>query len=92
MKYRRTPQFKEDFQSLPADIKAKVPKAYKRFRDDPRHPALQVHKIRGARTRDGKDIWEGRIDQDYRFTFHYDDDTVYFRRIGSHSIIEEDRE
>jgi len=91
MIYRRTPKFRADLQDLPDDIKAKIPRVFILFQDNPRHPSLQVKKIKGRRTRDGKDIWEGRIDLNYRFTFHYDEDIVYFRRIGPHSIIEEDR-
>ena len=92
MKYRRTPQFREDLEALPDDIRVKIGKAFRLFQDNPRHPSLQVHKIKGANTRDGLAIWEGRIDKSYRFTFHHDGDIVWFRRIGPHSIIEADRE
>ena len=36
------------------------------------------------------DVWEGRIDVNYRFTFHYDGDTCVFRNIGPHAIIEDE--
>ncbi len=92
MKYRRTPQFLEDLASLPNDVKAKIPRAFDIFKDNPHHPSLQTKKIQGAKTRNGKDIWEGRLDLNHRFTFHYDGDTIWFRRIGKHDIIERDRE
>jgi len=91
MIYRRTPQFHKDLECLPEAIRAKVPKAFRLFQQDPRHPSLQVKKIqRRKTTRDGKEIWEGRIDQNYRFTFHYDGDVVWFRRLGPHAIIDEE--
>jgi hypothetical protein len=96
MRYIRTVQFKEDAAALPPEIREKLPKAFKLFQENPRHPSLQTNKIRGAKTRNQEDIWEGRVDQDYRFTFHYGKDengeaAVIFRRVGPHSIIDTDR-
>jgi hypothetical protein len=34
------------------------------------------------------DVWEGRVDIHYRFTFHYEDDLCVFRNIGPHTIVE----
>lgn len=33
-------------------------------------------------------VWEGRVDIHYRFTFHYEGDTVVFRNIGHHDILD----
>ena len=85
MKYRRTDYFKKAYQSLPEAIKEKVAKAFRLFQQDPHHPSLGVKKIKGA-----KGIWEGRIDRDYRFTFHYEkngdtgETVCVFRNIDSH--------
>jgi mRNA-degrading endonuclease RelE of RelBE toxin-antitoxin system len=87
MKYVRTPQFRKDYDSLPPEIKTKVHKAFKLFKQDPHHPSLQTRKIRGP-----KGIWEGRIDRFYRFTFHFEEGTVVFRRVGRHEIVERDRD
>ncbi len=85
MKYRRTEHFKQAFKSLPADIQEKAAKAFRLFKDDPRHPSLVIKKIKGT-----AGIWEGRVDQSYRFTFHYEkgasaeETVVVFRNIDRH--------
>ncbi len=87
MQYKRTKSFKKDYQRLPADIQDGAKKAFEAFRQNPRHSSLHTHKIRGT---SNPTIWEGYIDKGYRFTFHYEGDTVVFRRIGPHSIIDEE--
>jgi mRNA interferase RelE/StbE len=85
MKYRRSDHFKQAYQNLPAAIQDKAKKAFRLFQEDPRHPSLVVKKIKGT-----ADIWEGRVDQQYRFTFQYEKDTdsgervVVFRNIDNH--------
>ena len=84
MKYRRTEHFKQAFQSLPPVIQEKAAKAFHLFQENPRHPSLVIKKIKGT-----ADIWEGRVDQGYRFTFHYEkmedgDTLVVFRNINNH--------
>jgi mRNA interferase RelE/StbE len=85
MKYRRTAHFKKAYRLLPPEIARKVVRVFMLFQKDPRHPSLAIKKIKGT-----KDIWEGRIDQDYRFTFHYEKTgtsnelTCVFRNIDSH--------
>jgi len=85
MIYRRTARFKKAYQSLPKHIQEKTAKAFLLFRKDPAHPSLVVKKIQGH-----SDIWEGRIDQKFRFTFHYENlpetgETIcVFRNIDNH--------
>jgi len=84
MIYRRTERFKKAFRALPLPIQDKVIKAFKLFAQDPKHPSLGVKKIKGSR-----DIWEGRIDRQYRFTFHYEKSpkgkAIYvFRNVDNH--------
>lgn len=88
MKYHRTKRFKEALKKLPKEIQDKIPKAFELIQEDYRHPSLQTKKIQG---RDS--IWEGRIDQFYRFTFEFTEDEdgetiCLFRNIGRHEIIE----
>lgn len=85
MRYKRTPEFREAYDALPDSIKEKAKKAFALFKQDPKHPSLHTKKIKGV-----EGIYEGRIDRKYRFTFHYDDKGVVFRRIGPHSIINEE--
>ena len=67
MIYRRTERFLKAFKRLPADIQEKVFKAFSLFKEDQWHPSIMIRKMQGL-----EDIWEGRIDQQYRFTFHYE--------------------
>ncbi len=83
MKYARTERFKKAYAKLPPDIQDKVVKAFQLFKENPRHPSLGVKRVQGM-----PDVWEGRIDIHYRFTFHYEGDVCLFRNIGPHAIIE----
>ena len=87
MRYKRTPEFREDFDALPEKIKEKVKKAFELFQQDDHHPSLHTKKIKGT-----TDIFEGRIDRKYRFTFHYEEDAVVFRKIGPHRVVDEEAE
>jgi mRNA interferase RelE/StbE len=90
MIYRRTERFRKAYQTLPKHIQEKVSKAFALFQENPRHPSLGVKKVQGL-----DNIWEGRIDLFYRFTFEYvteqDSEEIIclFRNIGPHNIIEE---
>jgi mRNA-degrading endonuclease RelE of RelBE toxin-antitoxin system len=94
--YRRIGQFKRAYDQLPKEIQEKVIKAFELFKENSRHPSLVVKKVKGT-----NDIWEGRIDRFYRFTFQYIDNPTYnperdndaqkticlFRNIGRHEIV-----
>ena len=84
MIYRRTEHFKQSFHSLLRPIQVKVRKTFKLSAQDPKHPSLGVKKIKGHR-----EIWEGRIDRHYWFTFHYEKDRggraiCVFRNVDNH--------
>ena len=89
MKCRRTARFKKAFAKLPETTKIKVAKAFVLFQENPQHSSLNTKKIKGT-----ENIWEGRIDDFYRFTFEYttdpdsDDLICVFRNIGRHDIID----
>lgn len=55
--------FAKSAESLPKEIRAKLPKVFLLLISDPKHPSLQVKKIQGAKR---KDIYECRVDQSYR--------------------------
>ena len=74
-----TNRFKKAYQKLPADIQKKVKKALRLLNEDPRHPSLQVRKIQGV-----KNIYEGRIDQKYRFSFQFDGEDKILRNVDNH--------
>ena len=90
MIYRRTRRFMKSFVQLPAHIQEKAINAFELFRENRRHPSLVVKKMEGK-----DDIWEGRVDDKYRFVFRYDYDPIretpvcVFLNIGPHDILNE---
>ena len=73
------------YNQLPDEIKAKVAKAFDLFRQNPGHPSLGVKKMQGFGNR-----YEGRIDQSYRFTSHFEEDIAVFTKIGKHDILDDE--
>jgi len=82
MKHRRTDRFRRTFQRLPPEIQQKAIKAFKLFRDNPSHPSLHIEKLEGE-----QGIWSGRVDDQYRFTFHYERDPETGETICVHRVI-----
>jgi mRNA-degrading endonuclease RelE of RelBE toxin-antitoxin system len=74
-----TNRFKKAYQKLPSDIQQKVKKALRLLSENPRHPSLRVRKIQGV-----NNIYEGRVDQKYRFSFEFDGDDKILRNIDNH--------
>lgn len=85
MIYRRTERFHKAFRSLPREIQEKAARAFALFQADRQHPSLGIKKIKGVES-----IWEGRVDRNHRFTFHYETDPTsneiicIFRNIDNH--------
>jgi len=83
VQFCRTERFKRAFRDLPAPIQEKAVKALRLLAENPRHPSLQVKKIRGT-----ENIWEARVDQKYRFTFQIEHErgqtVIFLRNIDSH--------
>ena len=81
-KLRILSTFKKDYKKLPAVIRDKVDKQLGLLLENPAHPSLNLHQIRGT-----NGIWEGYIDYHYRFTFEVEDDFYVLRKVGIHDII-----
>jgi mRNA-degrading endonuclease YafQ of YafQ-DinJ toxin-antitoxin module len=91
MKFRRTPQFREDYAGLQEKDREAVDEAFRSVA-----LALQgnvdlyrLHKIQVMHGKPG--IWEGHVRQNICFTFHYEytadgEKICFFRRIGTHEI------
>ena len=86
MRFIRTDRFKRDFRNLPNTIKRRAERALRFFAANPRHPSLRTKKMAGERDHEGREIWEGRVTQGYRFTFVIENDTYILRRVGPHDI------
>jgi len=77
--------FRADYKRLPQHIQEQVDKAISLLEQNPRHPSLQVKKIKGTRN-----VWEGRVTIAYRFTFNWEANWVTLRRVGTHGILKKE--
>ncbi len=68
---------------MPLNIKQRFDKQMNLFLADPMHPSLNVHRYKTV-----KDVWEGYVTDNYRFTFMSIHNAYIFRNIGSHGIID----
>jgi len=80
--YRFSNRFKKQYKTLPQEIRQAFKEKLSPFLSDMHHPSLRVKKIQGVQNR-----WEGSVTMKYRFTFHFDENTVAFRTIGTHDIL-----
>jgi mRNA-degrading endonuclease RelE of RelBE toxin-antitoxin system len=69
MKFTFTERGFRDYQSLPAKLQTRVDKQLAFLLRNLRHPSLRAKKYGEA-----NDIWQARINKDYRFYFCIEDD------------------
>ena len=74
--------FKRRLKRKDADLVAAIVECVHRLGDDPRHPGLQTHRVRGT-----KGVWEAYVDRANRVTFHYEGGTIVMRNHCNHDII-----
>lgn len=79
MQLKAYKKFLKFYKKLPSAIKAKADKQIKLLAENFRHPSLQCKKMQGK-----EEIWEARIDLQYRVTFEIIGDTIFLRTIGNH--------
>lgn len=75
----RLPHFERAYKSLGPQIQKGVDEAIKDLFKNPFPPGRHVHKMGGYRN-----IWEVRINQDYRMSFQLDGDKAILRNVDSH--------
>jgi mRNA-degrading endonuclease RelE of RelBE toxin-antitoxin system len=80
--YQFSQRFKKQYQALPKEIQNAFDKKLKLFLNNRSHPSLRVKRIQGTKNR-----WEGSVSMNYRFTFEFSENTVFFRTIGTHDIL-----
>ena len=81
LRLTRTERFKKSVLELEEKTREKLKKQLRHLMSDPRHPALQVKKIKGTRS-----IFEARVNDFYRFTFEFGEDhEIILRVIGPHN-------
>jgi len=59
----------------------------RQFLQDPWYPSFRTKRIRSTRN-----IWEASLTKKYRFTFEIDQNVIIFRNIGSHRIIDKEKD
>ncbi len=82
MKLKITERFAKEYERLPQRLQQRVDQALGLLLDNPRHPSLQIKKIKGHETR-----WEGRVTLHYRFVFGVEGDTYLLLRVGTHDLL-----
>ncbi len=73
--------FAKQYKKLPAIVREKFDRQLRRLVKDPQHPSLRAPKMVNR-----EEVWEARIDIQYRFTFQFSDDDIVLRSIGTHEI------
>jgi mRNA interferase RelE/StbE len=74
-----TLRFRKQYQKLPQEHKAKFDKQLTFLLANLRHPSLRAKKYDET-----DDIWQARVDDDYRFYFQIDGDTYLLLSIIPH--------
>ena len=82
MRILTTRPFDKDYEALPQKITTLTDQKLRLLLQNPRHSSLRIKKME-----DPRDIWEGRITKNHRFTFQIKGDTYILRRIGTHDIL-----
>ncbi len=79
-----TARVRQDYQALPAAIKAKFKKQLRLLAANPRHPSLNIHRIRGS-----SGYWEFYIDDAYRCVFRREGKVYILIAAGPHKVVDE---
>lgn len=72
-------KFTKQYAKLPLSVQKKFDKQIQYLLQDLRYPSVRAKKTQGK-----EDVWEGRIDRFYRFTFTISEDIINLRTIGPH--------
>ena len=74
--------FKKDYKNLTLNIQKQTDKKIALLINNFRHPSLRVKRVQRT-----KDIWEGSITKNIRFTFQIIRDAYILRRVGEHDEV-----
>ena len=83
MRLQPTERFANEYERLPQHLQRRVDKVLGLLLENPRHPSLQIKRIRGQENR-----WEGRVTLHYRFIFSLEGDAYLLLRVGTHNLIQ----
>jgi mRNA-degrading endonuclease RelE of RelBE toxin-antitoxin system len=77
-----TKTFVRDYRNLPQEIQDATDKQLELLLSNSRHPSLNIKKMN-----DPRNIWEGRVTHNYRFTFQVEGELYVLRTIGTHDTL-----
>lgn len=77
----RTDSFLEQFCELDRKAQKQVLKTLRLLGNNPKHPSLQVHRIRGT------PFWEAYASKSIRVVFQREEDTLILLACGHHDIL-----
>ena len=80
---RTTRRFREELARLPDEVQRQARKAYRLFRDNPRHPSLRLKRVHPI-----KPIYSVRVSRNCRALGVLDGDTIVWFWIGNHGDYE----
>lgn len=78
MNVRFSKQTEKVYKRLPLNIQKKADKQFLLLIENYRHPSLRARKMGGS------NIFEARIDMQYRFTFQIGEEAIYILTLGPH--------
>ncbi len=85
MKVRFKPSFLRELGKLPPALQKESEEKIILFRQDPQHPSLRVHKLKGRL----RGYWSFSVNYKYRIIYeHESKHTVALVKIGDHGIYE----
>jgi len=79
MKFRFTDKALRDYNALSSSLQARVDKQLGFLLQNLRHPSLRAKKYDET-----QDVWQGRVNHDYRFYFRIAGDTYHILSIIPH--------
>ena len=82
MKIEASKKFIKLSRLVPAEVLAQARKALELLQRTPQHPSLQNKRMAGY-----DDIYEIRVNINYRITYKKTGDTALLRKIGTHDLL-----
>ena len=82
MRLQPTERFATDYDRLPQPRQRRTDRALAVLLENPRHPSLQVKKMKGFENR-----WEARGSLRCRLIFTMEDDAYVLLRVGTHDLL-----
>lgn len=83
MNSQTVPRFWQLYRMLPREIRQRAREAYRLFQDNPTHPSLHCHRLKGH-----PEAWSVRVTRDFRAVGLLEGDTITWFWIGDHQAFE----